>query len=591
MSDGEVSIDDINKKLTKGDDLRGDALLMMEPYKNWEEKIVPAPYAIAVLGQLIAISSMRDFSLATPIDGFKYVRWPNFRANLVQISSEGYKAFNLAHSAMDRIKNETGMVPNYMIDAVSILMKGSDFDVKQTLPTILKNIEGIAKDCKKLSKKVATKFQDVMNIIFELQQSCVQTGSNSVNKLSELELEKKLQKQKQEHLKENEKKFQQQYDNVNAILEKCQKQYDDAVKKMPSNREILLYNLIDSSTKALFCAIPYFAVGRFAFCGTLLETVAGSFSTSQKEAKHQQTKTKSQQRYEDPALCYIGAKLKDPVMDLSLFFNDFNELKKVTVKSELEDKIKANKHFLENHLKDAMSHDSSPMKEDICIACTEALECYKCIEHGGNVDSSTLKEKVASVSDKTMKIDAQCSHALNQDLLDSQPLFKRRQNKSEDQISTSQQAVKNAHFKIEEAVQRLSEVEKKFAVAQDNMLKNSEELTKVLNKIAEFNAAEATANDVQKVLKDGLGQLGQLQEQWSQLSLFFDHITNLIQTNLNKNMRKFVQHTDDAKNSLEGDPLIQALREIMYKTTFTAVKYSYLVNHLSLDTSKSPMNI
>ena len=90
MSDRTVSMAEVNKKLTRGADLKDDALLMMEPYNNWEEKIMPAPYAIAILGQLIVISSMSDFPLTAPKDGFKYVQWPDsFRASLAQVSGEG----------------------------------------------------------------------------------------------------------------------------------------------------------------------------------------------------------------------------------------------------------------------------------------------------------------------------------------------------------------------------------------------------------------------------------------------------------------------------------------------------------------------
>lgn len=65
-------------------------------------------------------------------------------------------------------------------------------------------------------------------------------------------------------------------------------------------------------------------------------------------------------------------------------------------------------------------------------------------------------------------------------------------------MSTSQQAINNAHFKIDSERQRLAEVEKSFAAAQDNMLNNSEELTKALSKITEFNAKEAVTKDVIK---------------------------------------------------------------------------------------------
>ena len=120
-----------------------------------------------------------------------------------------------------------------------------------------------------------------------------------------------------------------------------------------------------------------------------------------------------------------------------------------------------------------------------------------------------------------MKIITQRSTAVNGDLLQSDPPLKRRGCKSKNVMSTAQQAIKNAHFKIDAASQRLAEVEKRFAATQDNMLKNSEEMIKALNKITEFNAAEATTKDVLKVLRKGINQLGKRQEQWSQLSQFF----------------------------------------------------------------------
>ena len=156
MSDLAESMSEVNRRLTTGAHLKEDALLMMEPYNNWEENIMPAPYAIAILGQLIAISSMKDFPLTAPKDGFKYAIWPDsFRASLTQVSGEGYKAFNLAHKAMDEIKNATALVPTFMRHAVKILIEGNNFEVKKSLSGILGNIERIANTCKERSTEVA----------------------------------------------------------------------------------------------------------------------------------------------------------------------------------------------------------------------------------------------------------------------------------------------------------------------------------------------------------------------------------------------------------------------------------------------------
>lgn len=580
MSDRTVSMAEVNKKLTRGADLKGDALLMMEPYNNWEEKIMPAPYAIAILGQLIVISSMSDFPLTAPKDGFKYVQWPDsFRASLAQVSGEGYKAFNLAHNAMDEIKNATNMVPNFMKDAVSILIQGSDFDVKETLPVVLENIESIAIVCKERSEGVAKKFEHVMNIILELQQSCVQTKSVSEKELKRLQLEITQQKQKQEQLEENKKRYKEQYDRVNVNLEKYTKEYEKAMKEVPSGGDLLLYNFVDACTNVISGVTSVFTFGKG---GSSQQPEASSSSKKQKD-KRQQPSAKSYPTFEDHTLYDIGARLNKPVEDLSLFFNDNNELQKIFVNSHLENILKTQMFCLESILNDAKSqHSSNPLRQDICNVCKMASECYKDIEDGDIVDTSKLKKKVTAVSAEAMRINTQCSTAVNRDFLESDPPLKRSKYKSKNGMSTAQQAIKNAHFKIDAASQRLAEVEKNFAAAQDNMLKNSEELTKALNKITEFNAAEATTKDVLEVLKNGIKQLGLLQEKWSELSQFFDQIANLIKTNLKTNMNTFIQYTDKARNArLEGYTVSQGMRDIIYKTTFEAVKYSYLVNHLS----------
>ena len=90
--------------------------------------------------------------------------------------------------------------------------------------------------------------------------------------------------------------------------------------------------------------------------------------------------------------------------------------------------------------------------------CKTAIECYKDIEH----DTSKLKKKVAAVSAEAMRIDTQCSTAVNRDLLQSDPPLKRNKYKLKNGMSTAQQVPKNAHFKTDAASQRVAAVEKKI---------------------------------------------------------------------------------------------------------------------------------
>ena len=97
------TVEKLNKAFVvanSGQDKSETALLMISSSINWADFLTPAPMCIALLGQLMLISTEKDFSLKKqePLDGFKYMKHPeSFRASLVQVSNAGWKAFNEAH--------------------------------------------------------------------------------------------------------------------------------------------------------------------------------------------------------------------------------------------------------------------------------------------------------------------------------------------------------------------------------------------------------------------------------------------------------------------------------------------------------------
>lgn len=90
-------INQAKKGLAKGNDLKEDMAMVMAPYANWEEFLTPAPITICLLGELMLISTTRDFTLEKkpPKDGFKLLRNPgSFRACLVQVGNYYFKNIN-----------------------------------------------------------------------------------------------------------------------------------------------------------------------------------------------------------------------------------------------------------------------------------------------------------------------------------------------------------------------------------------------------------------------------------------------------------------------------------------------------------------
>ena len=76
MAEGTDVIRRVDKavaSVNKGADKKEEMMMMVAPYANWGEYLVPAPLSIALLGELILISGNTDFSLEKkpPKDGFQ----------------------------------------------------------------------------------------------------------------------------------------------------------------------------------------------------------------------------------------------------------------------------------------------------------------------------------------------------------------------------------------------------------------------------------------------------------------------------------------------------------------------------------------
>ncbi|XP_047672038.1 uncharacterized protein LOC113650537 [Tachysurus fulvidraco] len=258
------------QSLTTAEEMRNQTKLVMQPYANWEEYLTPAPLSIAILGELVFISSNTDFSINKnkPIDGYKFIKYPeSFRACLMQVCNSGWCAFNEAHKNMDQIRLHTIKVPDYMKSAVKILFQGSDEAVEAHLPKQLENIRVVADECLELADSTEKRFTDVINIIRELLEACLNAEHFYGEELEEIKKkleEAKLRKQSseeaakrseksikdmQKHLNEAHESYSKAMDSQSSFyshaqLDKTREMYEKSVDNMKKNQKELTDILI-----------------------------------------------------------------------------------------------------------------------------------------------------------------------------------------------------------------------------------------------------------------------------------------------------------------------------------------------------------
>ncbi|XP_072531207.1 uncharacterized protein [Salminus brasiliensis] len=188
-----------SKKTTPSLEMRNQTKLLMQPFANWEEYLTPAPLSIAILGELVFISSKEDFSINKnpPKNGFQHIRDPDsFQACFMQVCKSGRLALSEAQKNMDQIWLHTTNVPDHMKTAVKILFNPYDEVSREQLPDQLKRIRLTVDNCLELAESTEKLFTDVPDIIQELHEACVVTKNFYEE---ELDKSRRKQEKKQEN--------------------------------------------------------------------------------------------------------------------------------------------------------------------------------------------------------------------------------------------------------------------------------------------------------------------------------------------------------------------------------------------------------
>eukprot|EP00066_Takifugu_rubripes_P010813 XP_003978935.1 PREDICTED: uncharacterized protein LOC101069026 [Takifugu rubripes] len=242
------------QSLTTAAEMRETTKMLMQPNANWEEYLTPAPLSIAIMGELVFISSCEDFSINEnrPEGGFKYIKYPNsFRACLMQVCNSGWQAFNEAHKNMDQIRIHTGTVPDYMKAAVNVLFNGSDDVVKTLLPNQLDNIRDIAEECVILAEGVEKKYLDVICLIQELLEACVNAKHFYGEELEKVKMKLEETKMKEKTAKQLNERSKKAMEDLEKEMEGAQDAFNSAMNSIPTGWEMIAMDFVEGISSAV----------------------------------------------------------------------------------------------------------------------------------------------------------------------------------------------------------------------------------------------------------------------------------------------------------------------------------------------------
>ncbi|XP_058625274.1 uncharacterized protein LOC131536404 [Onychostoma macrolepis] len=576
------------KSLTTAEDMRNQTKLIMQPYANWEEYLTPAPLSIAILGELVFISSSTDFSINknTPKNGYKYIKYPDsFRACLMQVCNSGWWAFNEAHKSMDQIRLHTAQVPDYMKAAVKILFEGNDEVVKALLPDQLGNIKVIADECLELSNVAEKRFTDVINIIQELLEACMNAEHFYGEEM--VAIKKKIEegKLREQSALETKKRTEKAMSAMEKQLDEAHESYKKSLDSLPNGWEMIGMDFVSGITQSITGIINGVA-SVISQPGQMMACSATTTTSGPKSC----IKDQERDMVDEINVYSKSAEILTCAQTIQQQLNEKNKVEDIDWTNLYDQKNKTTKTDFVANQYGRISENFQDIPD--CPAKKQALELCKqgmkiCIELAtyapeGKCDKDKSAEIIKAVSaliKSARSFDSKSKGITNSPAISQKPPMMSKEESKSENMSPSQRATENARFAIEQSRAQLNKTRETYEKCVENLEKNQKELTDILVTMRNCELKEIDFKTTIEMLVKGMYAMGRVKEQWEKMVHFFQMVSNIVKTSLSKTLTNFVS-TSEKTQALSYNAKLFS-KDLLYTQASQACNIASLVHMIS----------
>ncbi|KAJ1212889.1 hypothetical protein NDU88_000532 [Pleurodeles waltl] len=575
-----ANLKDAIMSVTKAEDVRLETELMMKPYANWEEFLMPAPISIAILGELAAISSAQgDFSinLNPPKDGFKYMKYPeSFSASLMQVCNKAWGSFSTANKNMDQIRLLTGSMPSATKEIVTILFQNTE-TVNALLPQRLSRFLTVSNECISLAQSVEISFSETIHLIQEVLEACLNSKKGYEKKLTDVKIALEQLTIREASANKSVQMAEEFRKSTETQLKDASDVYKDALKKVPSVWETMAANfvggLLDTLSftvnrvisKELGTDIPASgAVGTVSDAGT--GDVRSTQATNNICSKSNQMTaiTEGLRKVIDSNGETINMKIVYDEREQTVSTNYVQRLI-LSLKKDIADEVECK----------AQTIMDGVLQSGIAIC--EDLERAALSKNTDNKQLKSIAERINSLFSSSLKVDSYCKSVTY-----SQPLQQKPPNAARAQGGGGMgtQSAQMAQARVEQATLQLDKTQKMYKESFENLQKENEKLTLILVEMRSHKLEQIDFDTAKNMLIKGLDALGRVKEQWEKMIRFFQMISNLINSCLGKNVNELVQSVKSVQSipNYSSDAFV---KDMLYNQAFKASNVANLVNMIS----------
>uniref|UniRef100_A0A3P9HBX0 Uncharacterized protein n=1 Tax=Oryzias latipes TaxID=8090 RepID=A0A3P9HBX0_ORYLA len=565
--------------------------MLMQPNANWEEFLTPAPLSIAIMGELVLFSSGPDFSMNKnpPKDGFKHIKYPeSFRAGVMQVCGSGWQAFNIAHKNMDQIRIHTASVPEHMKDAVKILYQGSDEMIEKLFPNELKSILNMANDCVELADGVEKKYNDVICLIQELLEACINAEHIYGEDLEKVKNKMKQNKLREQSARELNEKYTEAMEAMEKQVEEAEEEFKSSMNSLPTGMELVAMDMAHTLTQTISTmgsAVFTLAGQDPAKFESGLPAMAATAGNLAQPEGGPQSKTETVDSLSD---IEVYSKSSQILILTKTILSYMNKVE-INWKELYDQKNESNFEFIKQQFKristDIAKAPKSKAKDkalSLCndgIAISEQLSKYSPDQKWDKKTTEKLIKEAKKLHQDAMQFDTESKMKCGVPAIAPTPPMMAKAQAKAGQQSAGEQASEHAWFCIEQSREQLKLSREEYNKAKKYMETTLRELTDILADMHIRYFKEIDFDKAIKMLIKGMDAMYQGKKQWQKMVRFFQMVANIVKTCLSKTRKKFGQRAEHVQTLSYNSKLFT--KDLLYNQAFQASNIASLVHMIS----------
>lgn len=498
---------------------------------------------------------------------------------------------------MEAIRLYSAQVPVQVKKVVRTLVKGSEEDVKDFLPIELGKIDSKATECLRLAQAVEARFEHVMDLTGELLEVSSSAKGYYQKTQEELKMKRDIALAKEESARKKLALAKEQQGKIEKEVKEAKAGWEKAVDSMPSGWDFIGMQFVETLTNTVsniaatvlpMMATKGLAGGKVAAAGAALSNQEMQPGTELAPTVIQTTPASIARNANQLKILIVNLVeiLKSASNKSSKKLKDGDE--KPAARQLLMTKIQ-----MENLQKDWPLEVASEDNEEALNLLERSLEI--CTEGEKMMDQLNLppdemKAILKQASELKSEVMEFCTKA--QAKTRGYPLYTKPPRQARNMASSvnsasssaAQSAVESARFKIAEARGLLERQENRYDQTCKDLNESNEELSKVLQSLAEFSPEKiANFDQIRDTLIQGIKALASVREQWQKLVEFFQFVTNIIKVCQKESLAGFVEYAKVGQKRVlaNGYAGTDFMRDLIYEQVSQANTTSYVVWSIS----------